>query len=74
MMRHRAHVPVFVILALTTASLAGPVRALAAGPTPTSQAAAEAAPSFQLPPPQQCKIKAQRETTTKCGLCTKEAR
>lgn len=29
-----------------------------------------AAPSFQLPPPQQCKIKAQRETTSKCGLCT----
>ena len=48
MMRHRALVPVFVILALTTASLAGPVAALAAGPTPANQAVAEIGGPFTL--------------------------
>ena len=38
----------FVILAVTAASLAGPVPALAASPTPTSQAAAEIGGPFTL--------------------------
>ena len=45
MMRHRALVRVFVILALGTASLVGP---LAAGPTPTSQAVTEIGGPFTL--------------------------
>jgi protein SCO1/2 len=48
MMPHRPLVPVFVILAVTAASLAGPVAALAANPTPTNQAAAEIGGPFTL--------------------------
>ena len=46
--RLRALAPAYVILGVAAASLAGPVPALAAGPTPTSPAAAEIGGPFML--------------------------